>query len=154
MTYTEYKSKRQAEFNSLPIFWAFSKEQFRVEMEKRGLSEKDTGMIYTLGGGGYFLKSDEEIIEKFMNTPDELPSLMNDTNFAQSAFYYEMANHEYHINWQADYDVCSCFGDCEYEEGKEYHDYLKEMGYGDDVVKAYTRARRKFLCDADRNDWY
>ena len=46
MTYEEYKTKRQKEFNELPIFYAFSDKQFIEQMEKRGLTIADTVKIY------------------------------------------------------------------------------------------------------------
>lgn len=142
MTYEEYKNQRQSEFNALPIFFAFSMEQFAREMEKRGLTVDDTDKIYRFGNGGFYLRSDASIIREFMNKPDPIRELMNDPEFAESAFYYEMGNHEYHINlYQGDWDVCSCFGSCDYEEGKDYRDYLKEMGYSPEVISAFRTAR-------------
>ena len=163
MTYQEYKQKRQEEFNSLPVFFAFGNDQFREQMEKRGLTENDTDKIYSMGMGGYFLKKDAKIVEDFYNKPDELPELMKDYDFAFSAFYYEMGNHEYHINhYQGDWDVCNCFateselpyyGDDLYgsAEREKYFDCLK---WSEETRRAYRNARSKFLHDADENDWY
>ena len=156
MTYQEYKNNRQSEFNALPIFWAFSNEQFRREMEKRGLTEDDTDKIYKLGMGGFYLRADAEIIKAFMEAPDPIHELMENSEFAEDAFYYEMGNHEYHINYyQGDWDVCSCFGNCEWGgEEKTYAEYLKDMGYSDGVVKSFKRAKARFLQAARDNDWY
>ena len=66
-----------------------------------------------------------------------------------------MGNQEYHINhYQGDWDVCSCFGKCEYEHGKTYRDYLKENGYSDSVIKSFERAKSRFWNDAIENDWF
>lgn len=155
MTYQEYKQQKQDEFNSLPIFFAFSDEQFEKEMNKRGLTSKDTDKIYSLSStGGFYLRSDAEKVHEFIHRIDPLPELMKDDDFAESAFYYEMKNHEYHINWQGDWDVCNCFGDCEYKEQNTYRDYLKIIGYSENTVQAFYRARRKFLQDCSDNDWY
>lgn len=154
MTYDEYKQQRQDAFNSLPIFFAFSKEQFKEAMESRGLTVDDTDKLYSFPGGGFYLRSDADIVRAFFNKPDPIKELMNDEGFAESAFYYEMANHEYHINWQGDWDVCSCFGNCEYDEEKTYVDYLKEEGYSDKTILAYHRARKKFLKYCNDNDMY
>lgn len=149
MKYQEYKEKRQKEFNALPIFWAFSEKQFAEAMEERGLTEDDTDQIYSLGMGGYYLRSDADVIREYFNRPDELRELMNEREFAESAFYYEMQNHEYPINWQGDWDVCNCFGSCEYEEGADGAYYLRDMGYDDNVVFAYKRARARIIRDTD-----
>lgn len=154
MTYKEYKEKEQAEFNKLPIFWAFSQRQFKEEMEKRGLTENDTDKLYSFGDmGGFYLKTDAQIIRDYFDRPNELPELMKDQVFAEDAFLYEMRNHEYHINWQADWDVCSCFGHCKYEEGKGGLSYLQEMGYGTETMVAYQIARQKFYKAVEENGW-
>lgn len=154
MTYKEYKEARQKEFDELPIFFAFGEKQFAEAMKQRGLKSTDTQEVYSLGAGGYYLKKDADIIRTFFAKEDPLTELMNDVNFAESAFEYEMANHEYHINWQGDWDVCNCFGNCEYAEDKSAADYLRECGYSDLVINAFYNARRKFYKDAEENDWY
>lgn len=154
MTYKEYKDIQQKSVNDLPIFWAFGKEQFREAMEEHGLTENDTDKIYSLGGGGYYLRSDAEVIRAFFNKKDELPELMKDPAFAEDAFIAEMKNHEYWINDQGDWDVCSCFGNCEYKSWKEGPDYLEEMGYGDGVIQAFKSAKKKVWDKAIENDWF
>lgn len=156
MTYQEYKQQEQEVFNNVPIFWAFSNDQFRLAMEERGLTENDTDKIYAIKGmnGAFFLREDEEAVHAYFYRPDKLRELMKDPEFAEEAFYYEMANHEYHINWQGDWDVCSCFGDVEYKEGAGGLYYLGEMGYGDDVKAAFRRAAARFFKDADEKGWY
>lgn len=155
MTYKEYKKARQDEFNNLPIFFAFSNEQFKKAMEERGLTENDVDKIYRFGDtGGFYLKKDSDVIRNFMNKPNKLNEYMKDPEFAESAFYYEMGNHEYHINWQGDWDVCSCFGDCEYSDDKTYVDYLTELGYTQEIINAFKLAKKRFHSDCIKNDWY
>lgn len=38
MNYKEYREKRQAEYNALPIFYAFGDEQFKEALRERGLT--------------------------------------------------------------------------------------------------------------------
>lgn len=155
MTYEEYKTKRQKEFNELPIFYAFSDKQFTEQMEKRGLTIADTDKIYRLGDtAGFYLKSDAQIIQDYFNKPDELEELLKDYDFAFGAFYYEMGNHEYHINWQADYDVCSCFGHVKFSETYDLVDYWNQLNFTETTRKAYKDARAKFYKDADEKGWY
>lgn len=154
MTYKEYKDKEQAEFNKLPIFWAFSDRQFMEEMQKRGLTEHDTDKLYSFGNlGGFYLKSDAQLIRDYLNRPNELLELMKEPEFAEEAFLFEMQNHEYHINWEGDYDVCSCFGHCNFEEGKGGLSYLKEMGYETETLVAYQNARSRFYKMVEENGW-
>lgn len=154
MTYTEYKNARQEGFNALPIFWAFSNRQFEEAMQERGLTMQDTDKIFSIGAGGFALKSDKDVILAFLNKEDPLPELMKDQSFAEDAFCYEMQNHEYGINWQGDWDVCNCFGNCEYATEKSGPDYLREMGYDENVVNAYTLARRRYYKLAEENEWF
>lgn len=154
MDYKTYREQRQAEFNALPIFFAFSNEQLEEEMNKRGPTLDDTDKICR-AIGGFALKSDLPIIKEFVNKPDPLDELMKDPEFAYSAFYYEMANHEYHINnYQGNWDVLSCFGNIEDNEMDDYNDYFAQLDFDEATRDAYRRAIRDFLTDADKNGWY
>lgn len=154
MNYAEYKKQEQEEYNNLPIFFAFGWDQFKKAMAERGLTENDTDKIYSIGNGGYYLKTDAEIIREFFNRKDELPELMQNKEFATDAFLYEIKNHEYCYNWEGDYDVCRCFGKCEFSEEKTYKDYLKEAGYDDEVIKCFKAALSKYNKWCMENDIY
>ncbi len=156
MTYCEYKTQRQSEFDNLPIFFAFGREQFKAEMEERGLKETDTDKLYSLGHCGFYLKSDAEAIHNWFNKyvdNDPLVQLMNNPAFAEDAFYTEMRNHEYCINSQREFDVCNCFGDCEYGQSKRYYDYLTDCGYSESVINSYIKARKRYYEDAEKFEW-
>lgn len=77
----------------------------------------------------------------------------NNEEYMVNALYYEMNNHEYAINWQADFDVCSCFGECKYREDKTYIEYLTEMGK-ENLIPAYKKAKEKYYESAEKNGWY
>ena len=156
MTYKEYKEASQKEVNELPLKWAFGREQFKRMMAEWGLTENDTDKIYSLGGGGYYLKTDAPIIRAYFTKPNELPKLMRDKEFALEAFQYEMGNHEYQINWQGDWDVCNCFStkELQYADDKTYIDYLLEAKYPKYVIKYYEEARKIYLKWCDDNDAY
>lgn len=157
MTYKEYKQMKQEGFAALPIFWAFSNEQFDDAMKERGLKPgEDNSKIVALPyPGGFAQKKDVPTIKAYVNRKDNLKELMKDKAFAEEAFYYEMSNHEYHLNtYQGDWDVCSCFGSCDWDSSKDWKDYLSEMGYGEDVVQYYQSARDKFFKACDENDWW
>ena len=147
ITYVQYKQQQQEEFNALPIFFAFSNQQFEEEMKKRGLTANDTDKVYRLGrSGGFYLRTDADEVKAYFNQPDRLPELMKDHDFAVSAFRYEMDNHEYAINYQGDWDVVSCFTSkgLEFSESKTYVDYLKEAGL-EDLISAYQEAKRSHM---------
>lgn len=145
MKYTDYIKTRQQEFNDLPVFYAFSDKQLEKQLAERGIKLEDAGkMIYKLGGtGGFYLKKDADVIKAYFekDRDAELRGMMEkDLSFAYEAFEYEMYNHEYPINWEGDYDVCSCFGGIKYGEEKYGSDYLKELGFSDAVIKQYIKA--------------
>lgn len=146
MTYEEYREKRQKEINTLPLVFAFSNEQLDKALKKRGYTLKDAGkVLYALPGqpGTFYFKNDAETIREYFNhdTDGELRKMMeDDKEFCREAFEYEMWNHEYPINWEGDYDVCSCFGHVEFDECKEAFDYLTELGFTAGVIKIYLDA--------------
>lgn len=154
MTYAEYKNARQGEFDALPIFWASSNKQFEEAMQERGLTVNDTDKVFSLGHGGFALKRDKDVILAFLNKKDPITDLMKDPVFAFDAFYDEMCNHEFCINTQGSWDVCSCFGVCEYSEDKGGAEYLSEMGYGDDTINAYCATKAQYFRDAEGKGWY
>ena len=153
MTYKEYTRNRQKEFDALPIFFAFSNEQFEQGMNERGLTVKDTDKIYRLGhSGGFYLKADADKIRKWLDN-DTLDDLMKDEGFAVDAFLYEMNNHEYQINWQGDWDVVNCFFKVEYGDEKDYADYLNEAGHSE-LITAFAKAKHEHFRLAEENDWF
>ena len=157
MTYQEYLKEEQRAVNELPLFFAFSNEQFKKAMEERGLTIDDTDKIYRFGDtGGFYLRSDSDKIKAYVNREDKLSELMKDHKFAVSAFRYEMDNHEYCINdYQGDWEVVGCF--CrhrlEYGDDKGYCDYLKEAGM-EELIPAYQEARSSHYKAAEENGWY
>ena len=58
-----------------------------------------------------------------------------------------MANHEYQINWQGDYDVLQALGfNCEYEN---------EMAcLNDEQLRAYREAKIEYNKECEDNDWF
>lgn len=145
MKYQEYKNARQEEFNKLPIFYAFGEKQFREALEARGIKREEAGQrLYRLGHtGGFFLREDKEVVDEFFkrDADGELRKMMEaDHAFAREAFEYEMYNHEYPINLEGDFDVCSCFGNLEWEEEKGGTEYLTELGFSKDVINIYIQA--------------
>lgn len=99
-TYSELKTRHQKEFNSLPIFFAFSDKQFKEGMEKFGLPETETDKICSIPGGGYMKKTDlgqlEEVLarhEKEMS--DAIKNDKQGNKFIFDMFSYELSNHEF-----------------------------------------------------------
>ena len=96
MNYKEFKEKKQREFNSLPLMFAFSNKQF--EEGKKKLGVKDDNELYSIGGGGFIKKVDAPLLDEMVDRHNrEYKELIQDDEFLYSAFYYELGNHEYCI---------------------------------------------------------
>lgn len=66
------------------------------------------------------------------------------------AFKREMANHEYHINWQADYDTLSAFGGIKWHgEGATLDQYFDDLGFNEVQRRAYLKARERYYKDME-----
>lgn len=159
MKYTEFKDMLQNKVNDLPMFYAFSNEQLENALDDMGLSLKDMkgNKIVRMGYGAYCLKRDLDSILSELNAVDDAKrEFIEDYEQAYDAFMYEMGNHEYHINYEGDWDVLSCFGlndnVCEY--GKGVDEYMDAMGLSPVTKAAYHDARGDFLRLADEKGWY
>lgn len=151
-TYKQYKDQRQAEYNRLDIFYiiAFSdkklEENWEKEAQKRGYSTVDElcKNVYSLGNGAYIPKSEAPKLDEWVKN-DKLNELMQDPEFAESAFLYEMQNHEYCINWQGNYDVLSCFGEIKYVDSDNPKEYMKQLDFNSEIKNAFWKARRRYM---------
>lgn len=95
--YIEYKNRKHAEFDKLPMKVAFGNKQFEQMMKEWGLttSKEDLTKIHQLGAGCYCLKKDTHLFEEhFQRTQKELKEFLKDDDNLKSAFEYEFANHE------------------------------------------------------------
>lgn len=103
-TYGELKSRQSKEWNEFKgIFWAFNNDQFKEGMESIGLTTSDTDKIYSIGAGGYMLKSVSEEFHKMLNRHDEeLKAQRKDEKEFLNSLVYELRNHEYCISYDAE----------------------------------------------------
>lgn len=69
---------------------------------------------------------------------------VNNYEYQKDAFKKEMFNHEYSINWQADYDTLSAFGRLSYKSNATLTDYFNQLHFNDIQRNAYTAARREY----------
>lgn len=152
-TYEQMRDSFQCEFNAFPFLFAFSNEQFDEALAEKGWSEDELVRVMP---GGFVRKQDVGRLRQMAHDHErDLRESMADYDFAVDAFVYEMGNHEYHLDhWQADWDVCSCFGDAPYVVDKDGPTYLQEMGYGETTIQAYRDARGRFYQLCDENDWW
>mgnify|MGYP007065843128 FL=1 len=159
MKYKDFSDMIQKRVNDLPMIFAFSNEQLDNALDDMGLSLKDMkgDKLIRMGVGAFCLKSDLEHIHSELGKVGEMKrDFIKDYEQAYDAFFYEMGNHEYHINREGDWDVLSCFGldddVCEY--GKDVDEYMDAMGFSPVTKAAYHDARGDFLRMASEKDWY
>ena len=161
-SYDEYRAK----LRYLTSYYPMRREylsMFRIihnkEEEKAYEQEKKNYPYVSPVAYAYF--KDEEFVKRNV----ELVALLEqrfektatDYEYQKSAFYYEMGNHEYHINaYQADWDTLSAFGNIEWHgDGAAAREkYFDELGFNDVQRRAYMDARHQFLMDAEKNNWY
>lgn len=108
--YLDLKKKHEKEFEDFPITYAFNDEQMKEALEKLGATKEECVTVF--GHGDIVKRTDAKALIAMMKRhDDELKfRLLDDPEFAEAAFLYEMDNHEYTINWSADEDVLACFG--------------------------------------------
>lgn len=96
--YSEMMNKQQSAFNKLPIFYAFSDEQFKRGLQEVGANGADD--VYSMGGGGYYRKADSPLIQQFLDDTNAEMQIMLDSDktgegFIYDMFLHELQNHEY-----------------------------------------------------------
>lgn len=99
--YAELRQRQQAEFNALPLGFAFSRKQFDEMMEGWGLdTEKDLDKILRVPGGGYVQKKDAGLLHQTAERHDAemtaaIAGDVTGEGFIYQMFLYELDNHEY-----------------------------------------------------------
>lgn len=135
--YLEFKKQQEKEFAEFPIAYAFNEKQLEEALEKLGATKKECVTVF---GHGDIVKREnaEKLIELLERHTEELKrKLIDDLDFAEAAFLYEMDNHEYAINWSADEDVLDCFS--------INWDFIRKHG----LQMAYDSARNKHMKHAE-----
>lgn len=130
-TYSALIEQQRKEIEDFPIVYAFNDEQLAKALDKLGA--KDTSECVTVFGHGDIVRKPDapKLMEMMKRHTKELHEALKNKEFAYEAFLYEMNNHEYCINWDADDDVLSCFA-------LDFND-LKEMN----LLDAYNLARKE-----------
>ena len=119
--YAEMSKRHQEETNALPMYWAFSDEQFDKKLKELGLTRKDTGKLCKTFGGGFCLASDAKMIADTLRRHRrevEAAISADETGdgFIKDMFLYELRNHEYTytLDTEETFDACG-FSDVEVE---------------------------------------
>lgn len=123
---------------------------FSTEAKVKAYEEKKKAYPYysNIAFGWYadreFVEHLDELFNKLEAAKD---AARDDFDYWKGAFKYEMGNHEYHINWQADYDTLSIFGNVRYhgDEENEVEQYFNELQFTDVQRRAYWAARKEYF---------
>lgn len=100
-SYEKLRAAHQAEFNTFPIMFAFSDDQFAEGMRRLGLEPSDTDKVYGFRDvGGFYRKSDAPTLKEMLERHDRdmAETIAGDETgegFIRDMFAYELANHEY-----------------------------------------------------------
>jgi hypothetical protein len=123
-------------------FHIFHSEEERQELlrQTKGMFDDPVGMCWVY---------DKSFVEKHVKLWAALcereKHAMENFDYCKSAFLYEMFNHEYGINWQADWDVLNCFTNVEYSDSDSTSEYLERTDFTDMQKEAYLAAKSEYL---------
>ena len=118
--YLDLKKRHEQEVTDFPIAYAFNDEQLKEALQKLGV-ESVSECVTVFGHGDIVRRGDaKKFIDMLKRQTKEVKDkLIEDKEFAEEAFLYEMNNHEYCINYDGDDEVLRCFG-LEWEDLKTY----------------------------------
>lgn len=106
--YLGLKERQRKEFEAFPIAYAFNEEQLRDALDILGATREEC--VSVTGMGDIIRKEDVPAYKAMLlRHVEELHEALEDEEFAEAAFSYEMDNHEYCINWDGDADIFACF---------------------------------------------
>lgn len=129
------------------IFGNFNDEKFAAEYDEKikGMYYNAIGLCYT-----YSEEFNKHHIELWVALMDVEKQMKDNFEYYKSAFLYEMYNHEYGINWQADWDTLSAFGKIEWHED-DVEKYFDELKFTETQRKAYAAARAQYFKEQREN---
>ena len=116
--------------------------------EREKLRKKTENMIFSPVFFAYYDKKDANFVrrgEELLSMLKKAEPKKDNAEYWKSAFLREMFNHEYGINWQADFDVCSCFGNCSSVANiDDLNALFDACNFSDLQRAAYMAARREY----------
>lgn len=162
--YEDYKNRLHYLHNHYgyqrPFITIFRKPVVRGSQEdldgQRDFEQKTKDMIYDPVAFGFYAQEDRDFVERHCELYKAVKKLIDgkseDYDFYFNAFCYEMANHEYPINWQGNYDVCSVFGPVEYDKENDDQNltfYFDQLNFTQAQRRAYMAARNHIARTSD-----
>ncbi|MBR6859708.1 MAG: hypothetical protein IKM73_00105 [Acidaminococcaceae bacterium] len=129
------------------MFGSFNDPEFTKQYEKKtaNMIRDVYSFCYYPADKADFIRHHYELVSKLQKRRREM---QENFEYQKGAFLYEMYNHEYGINWEADYDVLSCFGKLEYAEDESLDNYFDQLKFNDVQRRAYRAARSEYYAHA------
>ena len=147
-SYDEFDRKRDFLVNlyGLQVDYVSFFYGYHTEAERQEYLKQTEGMYRNKIG--YCWMYDKDFVEKHGKLYESLCNAkkhaMENFDYCKSAFLHEMYNHEYGINWQADWDVLSCFTKIAYKD-EGTMEYLARTDFTDMQKKAYLAAKSEYF---------
>lgn len=154
-SYEKVKNQIQERINSFPLGFAFSNEQFKEMMSKWRLNpETDLNKITSLGCGGYIRKSDIEAYKVMLaENENELKEALEDDDTLKDAFLYELANHEYAINYyQGNYDTLTSLGFELKDKNKDFSNEISDFALTDREYNIFNEAVKEYEYEREKRE--
>ena len=150
--YQEYSRKMHflnsyygMQVDNVSIFCINPTNEQQAEFER-----KTKDMVYNPVAFAYM--SDKEFVKHHIELRNALEKakedMSNNYEYLKNAYLYEMHNHEYGINMQADYDTLSAFGNVGYHDC-DLEAYFKELNFTDLQKRAYLDARKQYFKETE-----
>ena len=113
--------------------------------EHPNFEEEVKGMIYNPVAFAYMYDAEFVIhhSELYQKLQEQKEKAATSYEYLKNAFLREMYNHEYGINWQADYDTLSAFYNIQYHDD-DLQAYFDELNFNDIQKQAYLDARKQY----------
>lgn len=132
---TEYVQLLMDNFTDNYMFFAFSDDQLKKGLKKLEAKPED---ILNIGNGGFLLKAKKEDFKKLLKDIELIKTaLYNDAKYLYDAFYYEMADHEYIINFD-DIQILNALNIS-----------IEEYNSNKTMQRMYLKARKDYLNDIE-----
>lgn len=115
-----------------------------------GCSDRKPNTIYNQIAFAYYDMKDKDFVvhhgELYLKLIKAREAMKDSLEYWIGAFYYEMCNHEYGINWSADWDTLGAFGNLNaFSSECPVTEYFDALGFNDMQREAYYKARNKYF---------
>ena len=147
--YDEYH--RKAEF--LHNYYGMRRDHESIFCIGGEPKDRKPNTVYNHVNWSYYDHSDIEFVhhhaQLYIALQQAVSKLKDDLEYWIGAFYSEMWNHEYSINWQAEFDTLSAFGNLHYCGDARLEDYFDQLHFNETQRNAYYAARNKYYAECD-----